>query len=204
MVRQMARERTSPRLLGICWGHQAVHHALGGNLAWLRDRPRVSEAKIRLSRFQVLDSYHGLIIAIQIGVHDVQLTTAGQQTFDTQVLVRSLSVLHKPRLLIEVQKMHKYHVCYVSELANNFTALAQSNDIALSDTGRILTFQGHPELSTYQISKALSERADKTYTPTKTSVDTGGHGQLHGISTSHDGKRIWAFIMKWAMAESST
>lgn len=44
MVRNIAKETgTGPKLLGICWGHQAIHYALGGNLAWMEDGPRVSD-----------------------------------------------------------------------------------------------------------------------------------------------------------------
>lgn len=43
MVRRLAAsgDETVPKLLGICWGHQAIHYALGGTLAWLEDWPRV-------------------------------------------------------------------------------------------------------------------------------------------------------------------
>lgn len=43
MIRNIAIESTGPKLLGICWGHQAIHYALGGDLAWVEDGPRVSE-----------------------------------------------------------------------------------------------------------------------------------------------------------------
>lgn len=42
MIRKVASDEHGPKLLGICWGHQAVHYALGGKLAWLEDHPRVS------------------------------------------------------------------------------------------------------------------------------------------------------------------
>lgn len=35
MVRRIVGEKAMPKLLGICWGHQAIHHALGGELAWV-------------------------------------------------------------------------------------------------------------------------------------------------------------------------
>lgn len=41
MIRALASEKGGPKLLGICWGHQAVHYALGGKLDWLEVRPRV-------------------------------------------------------------------------------------------------------------------------------------------------------------------
>lgn len=42
MIRALASERSGPKLLGICWGHQAIHYTLGGKLGWLEVRPRVS------------------------------------------------------------------------------------------------------------------------------------------------------------------
>lgn len=98
--------------------------------------------------------------------------------------------------------MHKYHVRYVSELAHDFTPLAAHNDISLSDSGRILTFQGHPEL-TYEISAAFSTGPD-AYKPVLKAETTNGDAPplLYDISTPHDGGRVWAFIMEWALAEA--
>lgn len=61
MVRKVANDPTGPRLLGICWGHQAIHYALGGSLAWLEDGPRVSRSAsltpMDWRNFQQLMSY---------------------------------------------------------------------------------------------------------------------------------------------------
>lgn len=35
MVRRLALDEAAPKLLGICWGHQAINHALGGKLAFV-------------------------------------------------------------------------------------------------------------------------------------------------------------------------
>lgn len=95
--------------------------------------------------------------------------------------------------------MHKYHVRYVSELANDFTTLATHNDISLADSGRILTFQGHPEL-TFEISTALSKGTDAYKPAPRADTTTSAAPPLYDISTPHDGSRIWACIMKWALA----
>lgn len=41
MVRRVAGDGSKTKLLGICWGHQAIHYALGGKIAWLDTSPRV-------------------------------------------------------------------------------------------------------------------------------------------------------------------
>lgn len=81
MIRKVAKEPTGPKLLGICWGHQAIQYALGGDLAWVKDGPRVS---------CVLFSKHGnshFADEAQIGVQDIQLTAQGQQVFKSSTLV---------------------------------------------------------------------------------------------------------------------
>lgn len=41
LIRQVAESGSSTKLLGICWGHQAVHLALGGQLDWIGEKHRV-------------------------------------------------------------------------------------------------------------------------------------------------------------------
>lgn len=41
-IRRVAEGGSKTKLLGICWGHQAVHFALGGKLASLGEKHRVS------------------------------------------------------------------------------------------------------------------------------------------------------------------
>ncbi|KAJ4417871.1 hypothetical protein N0V82_005928 [Gnomoniopsis sp. IMI 355080] len=162
MVRKVAGEPTGPKLLGICWGHQAIHYALGGDLAWVEDGPR-------------------------IGVQDIRLTAKGQQIFSDNTL-----------------KMHKYHVRYISRLAPGFASLTESNEISISESDRIMTFQGHPEM-TYEISKALSEGDNGTYKPSEKSEAASSRDELlHDISTPHDGGRVWEVIMDWATRDGKT
>lgn len=49
MVRQIARDdEAATKLLGICWGHQAIHHALGGKLAFVEQGALVGLAWLRI------------------------------------------------------------------------------------------------------------------------------------------------------------
>lgn len=41
LIRQVADEVSSTKMLGICWGYQAVHLALGGQLDWIGEKHRV-------------------------------------------------------------------------------------------------------------------------------------------------------------------
>lgn len=59
MIRQIAGGSSKTKLLGICWGHQAVHVALGGKLAWLGDEHRVSLLRTRRGTFEAAISDHG-------------------------------------------------------------------------------------------------------------------------------------------------
>ncbi|ROW02546.1 hypothetical protein VMCG_05997 [Cytospora schulzeri] len=62
MVRRVAGDGSKTKLLGICWGHQAIHYALGGKIAWLNGNPKV-------------------------GVQKIELTTEGQKFFQANTLV---------------------------------------------------------------------------------------------------------------------
>ncbi|KAI7781506.1 hypothetical protein LA080_014682 [Diaporthe eres] len=154
MIRQIAGGSSKTKLLGICWGHQAVHDALGGKLAWLGDEHR-------------------------IGVQETELASAGQKFF------------HRDSL-----KIHKYHIRYVSELAPGFTQLSKDNEITLASSGKILTFQGHPEL-TYDISRTLIETRG-AYRPRDTAELSSSGVVVRDISTPHDGREAWSHILRWA------
>lgn len=98
-----------------------------------------------------------------------------------------------------MQLLHKYHLRYVSVPAPDFTLLAPGQEITRSWSGKVLTFQGHPEL-TAEISQALSQRnkVDGTYQKTVQSAAVEDSA-LRDVSAPHDGKEAWAVIMKWAI-----
>jgi hypothetical protein len=42
IIRSLASGNSETKLLGLCWGHQAIHFALGGTLGFVPEGPRVS------------------------------------------------------------------------------------------------------------------------------------------------------------------
>lgn len=91
VVRNLAQEQTGPKLLGICWGHQAVHFALGGKLAWVEDGPRVSVWRNIFTSSHITVLVLGMWLisngTVQVGVEDIHLTKAGQDKFGDELLV---------------------------------------------------------------------------------------------------------------------
>ncbi|KAK6071531.1 glutamine amidotransferase class-i family protein [Seiridium cupressi] len=138
-IRQIAKEDSSTKLLGICWGHQAVHHALGG-------------------------------------VKSIQLTQDGSKFF-----------AHN----FTFQALHKFHKRRVVTPAPEFLPLAYGNEISISQSSKIITFQGHPEL-TAQISQALVDADDGSYHATAVDLSPG-------IAAAHDGDMVWTRIMEWSL-----
>ncbi|CAG9948322.1 unnamed protein product [Clonostachys rosea f. rosea IK726] len=145
LIRQVAKDSNGTKLLGLCWGHQAIQFALGGEL-------------------DVLNKSN-------IGVETINLTAEGQKFFD------GLSSL----------EIHKYHKRVVSEPAPGFKLLGSNNEILLSESGNIMTFQGHPELSS-EILQNLLDSDDGSYV---------GNSTISSITTPHDGLYIWGRLMKF-------
>lgn len=78
------------------------------------------------------------------------------------------------------------------------SSLAELNEISMATSGKILTFQGHPEL-TSEISFSLSGKDDGTYTSTTTAGANGKNIVLEDARAPHDGQLVWKYIMDWAL-----
>ncbi|CAH0053968.1 unnamed protein product [Clonostachys solani] len=148
LIRRTAKDSNGTKLLGFCWGHQAIQFALGGKL-------------------DVLNKSN-------IGVETITLNAEGQNFFDGRSSL----------------KMHKYHKRVVSEAALGFKLLGSNNEILLSESGNIMTFQGHPEL-TSEISRNLLDSDDGSYVDNST---------ISSITTPHDGLYIWGRLMKFVIS----
>lgn len=96
------------------------------------------------------------------------------------------------------QRIHKYHTRCVSDLAPGFTQLSKDNEITVAPSGRILTFQGHPEL-TYEMSRTLIEGTRGKYQRRDTADLSNKEVVLRDISAAHDGREVWAHVLRWAV-----
>lgn len=82
MIRRVAGDDSKTRLLGICWGHQAIHYALGGKIEWLDAGPKVRHM------LEFLTIPQELVNRFQVGIQKIELTPEGQEFFQRDTLVR--------------------------------------------------------------------------------------------------------------------
>jgi GMP synthase-like glutamine amidotransferase len=60
-----------------------------------------------------------------------------------------------------VQRLHKFHKRIVSEAPPRFKALAENQEIFVSESNQIMSFQGHPEM-TAKIAQNILSTGDKS------------------------------------------
>jgi GMP synthase-like glutamine amidotransferase len=115
----------------------------------------------------------------QLGITTLTLTPAGTKFF--------------PFASTASLKLHELHRKEISTPAPGFVALAENNQICLNESGRILTFQGHPEMSV-ELSKRLME-SESLYTKglSEEELETLREGAV-GV---HDGLAIWRRVLEW-------
>ncbi|EXJ81972.1 hypothetical protein A1O1_08039 [Capronia coronata CBS 617.96] len=144
-IRDTVANSPTTKLLGICWGHQAISRALGGT----------------------------------IDVKEIPLTERGQQFFKGY---QSL-------------QLYKFHRREVQTPPPGVHYLAENFEISMSDSGQVMTFQGHPEM-TPSIAQGLVDHRDPAYLPDPTPE---GLALLHkALQKAEDGKKIFPRIMAWA------
>ncbi|KAK6085042.1 glutamine amidotransferase class-i family protein [Seiridium cupressi] len=84
------------------------------------------------------------------------------------------------------QALHKFHKRRVVTPAPEFLPLAYGNEISISQSSKVITFQGHPEL-TAQISQALVDADDGSYHAIAVDLSPG-------IAAAHDGDMRIVFV----------
>ncbi|KAH7035835.1 class I glutamine amidotransferase-like protein [Microdochium trichocladiopsis] len=85
--------------------------------------------------------------------------------------------------------LHKFHRRAVETCRPDFTPLAKDHEILMATNGRILSFQGHPELH-FAMAQDLVQNA-----PTYKDLETGF--AIDPIDAKHDGEAVWGRIMEW-------
>lgn len=92
------------------------------------------------------------------------------------------------------QNIHKFHLRYVAACPANFVPLAENNEILVSSSRRILSFQGHPEMKE-SISRAFLAGDNGLY-GNQSTAEAGS--LVRDIHDSHDGPELFKMIMAWA------
>ncbi|KAK2042925.1 class I glutamine amidotransferase-like protein [Colletotrichum somersetense] len=157
-IRQVVSQQhiTKTRLLGICWGHQAIASALSGSIGSF-EHPRV-------------------------GVQHLSLNDDGKAMFGKDIL-----------------KLTKFHKRFVQQVPDGFRSLAPDNEILFSDSGLVLSLQGHPEIYG-ELSRQLFETNVPYYRATLPTEDDLQRYYSEMSSSEEDAKLIFRKITDWALS----
>ncbi|KAK2015526.1 class I glutamine amidotransferase-like protein [Colletotrichum eremochloae] len=167
---------TKTKLLGICWGHQAISRALSGTIGSF-EHPRV-------------------------GVQHLTLNDDGKEMFGKDTLVRqrqdignTMSGANGP----PQKKITKFHRRFVQQAPDGFKPMAPDNEILFSDSGLVLSFQGHPEIYG-ELSRQLFETNVPYYRATLPTEDDLQRYYSEMSSSEEDAKLIFRRITNWALS----
>ncbi|KAK1982957.1 class I glutamine amidotransferase-like protein [Colletotrichum cereale] len=157
-IRQVVSQQhvTKTKLLGICWGHQAIASALSGSIGSF-EHPKV-------------------------GVQHLKLNDNG-----------------KKMLGMDTLKITKFHKRFVQQVPDGFKPLAADNEIVFSDSGLVLSFQGHPEIYG-ELSRQLFEMNVPYYKATLPSEEDLQCYYSEMASSEEDAKLVFRKITDWVLA----
>ncbi|KAK6207810.1 hypothetical protein QIS74_12891 [Colletotrichum tabaci] len=155
-IRQVVSQQhiAKTKLLGICWGHQAIATALSGKIGSF-EHPRV-------------------------GVEQLTLNDDGKRVFGKDTL-----------------KITKFHKRFVQQVPDGFKPLASDNEILLSDSGLVLSLQGHPEIHG-ELSRQLFEMDVPYYRATLPTEEDLQRYYAEMSSSEEDSRLIFQKVAEWA------
>ncbi|KAK1585849.1 class I glutamine amidotransferase-like protein [Colletotrichum navitas] len=157
-IRQVVSQQhiTKTKLLGICWGHQAIATALSGSIGSF-EHPRV-------------------------GVQHLALNDDGKEMFGKDTL-----------------KITKFHKRFVQQVPDGFKPMAPDNEILFSNSGLVLSLQGHPEIYG-ELSRQLFETDVPYYRATLPTEEDLQLYYSEMSSSEEDAKLIFRTITSWAQS----
>ncbi|KAH8897536.1 class I glutamine amidotransferase-like protein [Thozetella sp. PMI_491] len=138
----------------------------------------------------------GYLPAPELGVTEIQLTEGGREFFSrflepTSSLARESSALH----------IHEFHQRKVTRIPTGFTVLAADNQILLSNSENVLTFQGHPEMTgtlmKLLLTSSSSQESGYITLPSGEREEASFDKVVSAATKEHDGQKIWEAIFNW-------
>lgn len=100
-------------------------------------------------------------------------------------------------ILTSTQRIHQFHKRRVETPVPGFISLAENNQVLLSPSKNILTFQGHPEMNGDLASMIM----DHAYTYTGSSDQRGLDTVKRSMQEEHDGVKIFRKVLEWAAGD---
>lgn len=90
-------------------------------------------------------------------------------------------------------RLHELHKKEVVMAPEGFVALAEGNQVLVSGSGRVLSFQGHPEMSGEIAGLLVGEESCYTEGLGREEVE----GLVSRAGEEHDGLEVWRRVLEW-------
>ncbi|KAK7415936.1 hypothetical protein QQX98_005509 [Neonectria punicea] len=90
--------------------------------------------------------------------------------------------------------LHKFHKRSIATPPPSFTALAEDHEVLLSSDNKMITFQGHPEMTNF-VAKGILDADDGAYTGSATEAQV--KEMYARFELPHDGVPVPHRLIKW-------
>ncbi|KAJ6012421.1 copper/iron-regulated glutamine amidotransferase [Penicillium canescens] len=175
-VRAAVRDTPKTKILGVCWGHQAVARALGGEVGAVPTGPIVGYPPVDFNCYMI-----ALTDIAQAAIQDIALTDAGKKYF---TFAASTGSYRAP----------EFHVREVAKPASGFIHLASNHECFVNEANTVLSFQAHPEISNKLAQKMFLED-DKEYNGNSTAEQL--EAEVQKLDQPTDGMKLLERVIQW-------
>jgi GMP synthase-like glutamine amidotransferase len=200
-VRSAVRDSPKTKILGICWGHQAVLRALGGSVQPVTTGPIVCTIP---SVYRTESQGRTLTIYVTGRNSRCQTDPGRKELFPFRQRKWNLCKSYQRHYihhffagsdLFKIQRVPQFHVREVGQPAPEFIHLAENHECFVNPANTILTFQGHPEVHSTLAKKMLVEE-DDVYNGN--SSEEKIQEELLKLEQPTDGVVILQRVIEWA------